>query len=70
MLVVVRTLGGRWLSLTPYYYYFLNNKWSIDLHCDCGHMHRKHTSYEHSCSSSLERAAFDTHLTLPLEEYN
>lgn len=25
MLVVVRTLGGRWLSLTPYYYYFLNN---------------------------------------------
>jgi len=38
------SLSGRWLSLTPYYYYFLSNEQSIDFHCDAGHKHREHTS--------------------------
>lgn len=33
-------VGGRWLSLTPYYCFFWVN---IDFDCDAGHRHTEHT---------------------------
>lgn len=34
------SVGGRWLSLTPYFYFFTSNEQSIDFHCAAGHMHK------------------------------